>query len=174
MANASEQIIKWTCLLVLSICPLVFFICSLVFSICSLFPYILIIPIVFSWIRFKIWWQSSEQNMWNVSNALRKKKPDSEIESSCFSAIIQMFCVAICHRKQILVHTVIEAKQTSFDIRSIYWHPREHYRMRTKAFATAHSLLLYHPHILILGKWMRSFAVCSAFIWYVCTQLNTN
>ncbi len=44
-------------------------------------------------------------------------------------------------------HTVIGVEQISFDIRSIYPHPREHYRMRTKAFAVARLLLLYCPHI---------------------------
>ncbi len=32
--------------------------------------------------------------------------------------------------------------------------------MQTKAFTTAHSLLLYHPHIPILGKQMRLFVIC--------------
>ncbi len=36
----------------------------------------------------------------------------------------------------------------------------------------ARLLLQYHPHIPILGKRMRSFAVHSAFIWYMCTRLN--
>ncbi len=50
-----------------------------------------------------------------------------------------------------------------------YWHPRERYRMGTKAFAIAHSLLPYCPHTPILNAWMRSFAVCSVFIRYMCT-----
>ncbi len=51
-----------------------------------------------------------------------------------------------------------------------YRHPRECYRMRMKTFAIACSLLLYHPHIPILDKWMRSFAIHSAFVWYMCVR----
>ncbi len=47
-------------------------------------------------------------------------------------------------------------------------------RMRTKTFTIAHLFLLYHPHIPILGKRMRSFAICSVFVWYMCTRLNAN
>ncbi len=44
--------------------------------------------------------------------------------------------------------------------------------MRTKAFTITRSLLLYHPHIPILDKRMRSLAVCSAFVWYLYTWLK--
>ncbi len=40
-----------------------------------------------------------------------------------------------------------------------YRRPREQYRMRTKAFAIARSLLLYHPHIPMLDK--QNAFVCS-------------
>ncbi len=58
-------------------------------------------------------------------------------------------------------------RQTSFDVCSIYQNPMEHYQMRMKVFAIASSLLLYRPHILILGKRMRLFAIRSVFIWYI-------
>ncbi len=68
--------------------------------------------------------------------------------------------------------TVIGTEQTSFDICSIYPQLREGYQMRTKAFAIARLLLLYRPHILILGKLVCSFAIYSAFVWYMCMWLK--
>ncbi len=59
-------------------------------------------------------------------------------------------------------HIVIGVEQTSFDVHSIYRRLRERYWMWMKALTIAHSLLLYHPHIPILGKRMCLFAI--AFI----------
>ncbi len=57
-------------------------------------------------------------------------------------------CLASIHGEceQTNHHTVIGAEQTSFDVRSIYQHPREHYRVWMKVFAIARSCLLYHPY----------------------------
>ncbi len=82
-------------------------------------------------------------------------------------------CVTSTHGEceQTNRHTVIDAEQTSFDVCSIYRHPRECYRMQTKAFAIARSLLLYHPHIPTLEKQLCSFAVHSSFLWYMRMRL---
>ncbi len=80
-------------------------------------------------------------------------------------------CLASTHDKckQTNRHTLIGAEQTSFDIRSIYQHLRERYQTRMNAFAIAHSLLLYRPHISILGKQMCLFAfrsgVCLLYVY---------
>ncbi len=66
--------------------------------------------------------------------------------------------------KQIVTQSLVLNKHIFWHSLS-YWHPRERYRMRTKAFAIARSLLLYCPHIPILDKQMCSFGVCLVYMY---------
>ncbi len=97
-------------------------------------------------------------------------KPHTHIPDKYLSA--NLVCLSNGFVKNCLVSTHDECEETSHWCRTnILWHslnyrhPRERYRMRTKAFAIAHSLLSFRPHILILDERMCSFSVHSIYVY---------